>query len=133
MGTNFYHQRKKCETCGSTGYQKHIGKSSCGWQFHFRGYRDEELISYEQWLKELDNPEKEIVDEYDRLIPLEDFKAMVEMKKDGLNHCNVVLNCPMTKKEREYCSERPKTPIGDISERTWKDNEGHPFTDWEFC
>jgi len=128
MGTNYFHQKKKCENLISTGYKKHIGKSSFGWQFLFRGYRDEDLVSYEKWIKELENPDKEIVDEYNETISLEAFKEMVGIKNDGLNHYNVLSNCPMTDDELKYCYLLPD----DISKEIWKDDEGHSFVEWDF-
>lgn len=132
MGINYYHVNKRCEKCGAVGDKKHIGKSSFGWQFHFRGYRDDNIISYIDWIKELQDQKKIILDEDGEEMSLDDFKKMVMDKLDGINHYNVVLNLPMTDKEKSHCAARSNVPVGGLADRTWKDNGGHAFTDWEF-
>jgi hypothetical protein len=134
MGTNYYHISKPCEKCGRHEKEKHIGKSSGGWQFHFRGYRDECIVSFKDWLEQLKDPNKEIIDEYGRKIPLEDFLGTVTSKKhENLNHYNVCCNHPMNEHERKYLADRPGIyPSDGIEKRTWKDDEGFAFTENEF-
>jgi|GEM_PF-1427931 len=134
MGTNYYHRSKPCEKCGTHKTEKHIGKSSCGWQFHFRGYRDDGIVNFQDWLKEFGDSNKEIYDEYGEKIEIKDFIDRVILKRSELlNHYNVCCNHPMNEHERKYLCERPNMyPSDDLERRTWKDDEGYCFTDWEF-
>lgn len=134
MGTNYYHRSKPCVTCGSHKTEKHIGKSSGGWQFHFRGYRDENIVSLRDWIQEFKDGNKEIYNEYNEKVELQEFLDIVAAKRsENLNHYNVCCNHPMNSHERDYLSERVgHYPSDGIEKRTWKDNEGFCFTDWEF-
>jgi|SRR3990167_11567317 len=133
MGTNYYHRSKPCKECNRCGEEKHIGKSSCGWQFHFRGYRDDGINSYADWLKIFKETGAEIVDEYGDVISLADFKKLVKSKKGEMNHYNIVFNTPETDVEL-FHHKRYRNIIrdDDFKNRCWKDAEGHAFTDWEF-
>jgi hypothetical protein len=133
MGTNYYHKTKPCEKCGSRKVEKHIGKSSYGWEFHFRGYLDESIVSFEDWKNEFKDEDKQIVDEYGEVIPLAEFGEIVESKKGGLNNYNVTVGQPQTEKEKKYCAERQNGYGFGRDNKCWKDNEGHTFTDHEFC
>jgi hypothetical protein len=112
MGTNYYYRPEgttTCPRCGQGGAAKdeeHIGKSSAGWTFSFHG--TEFAGSYAEWLDVLEVG-GEIFDEYGRKVSLEDFKAMVEDKKNAPHH-----------HAREY-------PQG-----SWTDPEGHSFSGGEF-
>lgn len=84
MGTNYYAIKNKISLRPSS---VHIGKSSLGHKFLFRGYSGEELgIDYEQlnissvgdWKKYLYDNELVILDEYDEIISHKDFFDMVE-------------------------------------------------------
>lgn len=134
MGTNYYLHSKPCATCGHSETKKHIGKSSGGWQFHFRGYRDEDLVSYDDWAKEITDPNKVIINEYGEQVSPGDFFNMIHSKRIEMNSYNININLPMNDKERTYLKER-KTyyPRDDeYCKRSWKDNDGYAFTDWEF-
>ena len=106
MGCNYYHESNKCDCCGRYD-QDHIGKNSCGWNFHFHSTKD--IISYKQWLERLELGGI-IFDEYDRKITLDEFKELVEesYKEENWNHLN-------------------ETGYG------WIDEDGYSFTDGEFC
>lgn len=84
MGTNYYAIKNKISLRPSS---VHIGKSSLGHKFLFRGYSGEELgIDYEKlnissvedWKKYLYDNELVILDEYDEIISNKDFFNMVE-------------------------------------------------------
>lgn len=128
MGMNFYLVSVPCEKCG----YKHIGKSSYGWQFHFRGYTHEGIICYEDWMREINRPDVTIVDEDNEPISAKDFEAKVERNKNDLNHFNIVNRMPQTEKEREYLADHPPgyPPSSQVPE--WNDENGYTFTDWEF-
>ena len=133
MGTNYYLKPAPCETCGHSDYKKHIGKSSFGWQFHFRSYCDNSILCYSDWLREFEDTRKVIVNEYGDLITVEQFKKLVEEKKDGINHYNVSCGYPVTEKEIEYCKQRQVYASYYSPIHCWKDSEGHTFTGVEFC
>jgi hypothetical protein len=104
MGTNYYVEPPPCcPTCGHRADIVHIGKSSMGWRFTFRGYPEQGLTSAKAWFAYLEG--KRINDEYDRPVTLDEFKALVERKKsDGV-----------------YYSERKQL-----------DDEGNPIAFYEF-
>ena len=113
MGTNYYHRTEVCEKCGRYD-DRHIGKSSGGWLFNFRGYPPDEwqpsrpvIKSYQDWLAILESG-GEIYDEYNRKVTLDEFKRVVaERGDDPLNHFY-------------ECNDG------------WLDHDGHPFSDTEF-
>ncbi len=88
MGTNYFHRTNICEKCGRHD-ERHIGKSSMGWVFTFQAYGNNDIednepviMSYKDWLKALEAGGK-IFDEYGEETSLDDFKAMVERKRDS--------------------------------------------------
>ncbi len=112
MSTNYYVKSDTCECCGHTPDQAHIGKSSAGWTFTFQAYRG--LTSWKDWKRHLED--QTIVDEYDREVTLEEFKALVESKKSAkYNH---TIECL-----RQYPEMR---------EDLYLDSEGHSFSWREF-
>jgi len=118
MGTNYYQRTDICDHCNRFK-EKHIGKSSMGWQFSFRGYNGMEdqptIRSFEDWKKQLQS-DGEIFDEYGREIPFEEFVAMVEEKKDEPKNTN----------HYDYCKAEADNHGWDVN-MNWKDQEGHSF------
>jgi len=96
MGTNYYIRTKvppPCECCKRPyeAAELHIGKSSAGWKFNFRGYdgRDADdlpcgIISTAKRWREITS-QFQIADEYDRIVPHDKFWKMVESKQDGFS------------------------------------------------
>jgi len=79
MGTNYYF-KKGDELL-------HIGKSSSGWSFSFRGYRGLGIKSEKDWENMFSkNPDGKIIDEYGREVTKKNFWNLVESKRDGKNH-----------------------------------------------
>jgi hypothetical protein len=117
MGTNYYHRTNCCDKCDRFD-ERHIGKSSAGWQFNFQGYED--IKSYEAWLRLLWKSTKidktgKIFDEYGKEIDLDDFVRMVSNKqKEPNNHY-------------DHCENE-----GHSMDNDWKDGEGYAFTSSEF-
>ena len=106
MGCNYY-------LCGQE--RQHIGKLSHGWCFCFRGYEGFPR-SWQDWQKLLRQELARggyIESEDEDLIKYQDFVTLVESHKEGLNHVT-------------YCKAWGM-------EDGWLDDEGHPFTDKEFC
>lgn len=94
MGTNYYVQAHTCPTCRRSE-RIHIGKSSVGWRFIFRGYeRDdgEQTRPYNitDWKIHLADENVQIFDEYDRPVSKTDFWAMVVGKKDQRHDPNAI-------------------------------------------
>lgn len=79
MGTNFYVTENECSCCKRYDEVYHIGKSSFGWAFSFRGYRSEGLTSWMAWKEFLRN--KHIKDEYSDSIDYDKFVSMIETEK----------------------------------------------------
>ncbi len=125
MGDNYYLHEGICKCCKASKKQTHIGKSSGGWTFSFRGYRSEwddpKIESYKMWLVLIEaateNGDAEIRDEYGDTINVEDFKKMVKAKENAkMNHTT-------------YCEEKhPEHAARDC----WLDEEGHSFSGGEF-
>lgn len=121
MGTNYYLAQKECAYCGHKDARMlHIGKSSQGWQFTFRGYRnawvswaDEPLniTTFAEWIgfiqRELTlKPGRYIADEYGDEHPFCDLLQMIKDKRDGRT--------------------------GSDADDTWHDENGNRFVDAEF-
>lgn len=92
MGTNYFVVSTKPTVC----HPIHIGKSSAGWKFLFhrvKGYdnyfSNDPLNTFPQWKKFLEehtsNGNIVIMDEYDRVISLDEFLALVERKQKVTN------------------------------------------------
>ena len=88
MGTNYYAVKNKPTVFSPI----HIGKSSMGWKFCFhkvcsfeKHITEEPLNTFPQWKNFLEeqtaNGNIVIMDEYDRVISLDDFLKMVEIKQ----------------------------------------------------
>lgn len=136
MGINYYLKTKSCANCGFSKKSRHIGRLSGGWQFHFRGYRKDSIHSVKDWWNELVDPEKEIVDDEERKLTLNEFCSLVESNRKGLNHYNIVARTPQNEEEKKYLKEilgkYSTYPDADSMSQMWKDDQGHCFTDNEF-
>ena len=92
MGTNYYAETKKCSLCGRSE-KIHIGKSSAGWRFLFRGYgsphddgSDGLPKDVTGWHVFLGRSDVRIVDEYEHEVTLEEFWWRVGSKSDHKRH-----------------------------------------------
>lgn len=84
MGTNYYTHVSDhpCPTCGSLGDgEKHIGKSSSGWQFVFQ--EQSGIKTRKDWFEYL--KDKRIIDEYGEVVPVAEFWDLVEEKQSTVN------------------------------------------------
>jgi len=117
MGTNYYATCNRCPHCGRTDDRLHIGKSSAGWTFTFQAvpagesWDGKRIASYGRWLEVLAQPGVEIRDQHGKACSLEDFKRMVDRKKDGKKHAEA-----MAAFKSEHCL----------------DDDGHSFSVREF-
>jgi len=121
MGTNYYAHLNVCSHCNKAEEIFHIGKSSFGWTFSFRGHKynsptGEPLLSYIDWVKFLMRSNVTIKDEYDRVISYQEFIDLVESKKTEPNNHTVYVAKEYPSQVR-YC---------------WTDQQGNSFSDQEF-
>lgn len=123
MGTNYYQRTDICDSCNRYK-EKHIGKSSGGWEFSFQGYNKQEdnprIQSFEDWKRELQADGK-IFDEYGKEYSFEEFVALVESKKNGKFNDRLNMN------HYDNCNKQGFNMYND-----WKDKEGHSFTGCDF-
>lgn len=117
MGTNYYQLTDRCEHCHRSK-QRHIGKSSGGWTFSFHAIPEEGIESYADWLRELEL-QPHIEDEYGQPVTLEEFKQVVESKRNAEN--NHTTYCMNSIYDRAYAREN-----------CYLDPEGHSFSRGEF-
>jgi hypothetical protein len=89
MGCNYFLRTNQCNDCNRYD-EKHIGKSSAGWRFTFRGYRhfdfetDQEVTvigTLAKWKELFFTDGAQIFDEYGKEITIPDFLAKVEAKR----------------------------------------------------
>lgn len=85
MGTNYYLKSIACKTCGHSQTELHIGKSSMGWKFLFNG-NDFYRSNFDSWMEEFKHPNKQIYDENNQKLTLEEFLDIVEKKSEGKCH-----------------------------------------------
>lgn len=125
MGTNYFVRPPQCEqACKHCGQAQeiHLGKSSGGWVFLHRGYRNDwdlpsdvdwKVEDRASWLKLLDlGP---IYDEYEAVQDRDEFLAFIETKQDAMRRN----------------SDRGRDLGAYPSERDWT-SDGYEFCDAEF-
>ena len=123
MGTNYYVATNHCECCDRYDVEYHIGKSSMGWAFSFRGYPAERLESWKQWKEFL--KDQIIMDEYHERKDYDWFVQFIEGPKapgfvNDRGHKNLLHNQEI-KKGSWYNPEYD-----------WEDPEGYSFSSREF-
>jgi len=98
MGTNYYLHQNVCEHCKRSDEPVHIGKSSGGWSFSFRGYRSEHdplgaITSEADWRRVITEGDGQILNEYGDRIGVIEFWQMIEAKKiEPNNHTTYCRN-----------------------------------------
>ena len=86
MGTNYYLYDKtkpqhKCENCGHTNGEKHIGKSSMGWHFALHVIPEENIRTLGDWRTLFYDDRYIIKDEYDEEITPNYMLEIIENRK----------------------------------------------------
>lgn len=126
MGTNYYVKINCCDKCNRYD-QLHIGKSSAGWKFSFRGYRDHSppLTSEQSWRDFL--KDKKIENEYGETVPYDEFwsNAISEERKKLRDHIDYLKNSPV-QCDREYVKRHLN------AQNAWHDENGNSFLAEEF-
>jgi hypothetical protein len=130
MGTNYYVRENHCKCCNRYDATYHIGKSSWGWAFGFRGYRAEvapqPLTSWAEWKTFL--VDKVIVDEYGETIDYREFCMMIENEKSPRYYNEVTGRFNLI-----HNAEGKKGPLPYFNSLyDWDDIEGYSFTTREF-
>jgi hypothetical protein len=125
MGTNYYLRQTACSGCGRYD-EFHIGKSSAGWSFSFRGYRPGDdspgplgtpVVSREDWVAVLESYPGRVVDEDG------------EQVADPVGWLRSLPAPDVAQQRREDSRMGPfYRPDG----RDWRDPEGFRFYDGEF-
>jgi len=123
MGTNYYVATNHCECCDRYDEEYHIGKSSYGWAFSFRGYRPERLVSWKQWKEFL--KDKIIMDEYRERIDYDWFVQFIEKEKapgfvNPTGRKNLIHN------------DEGRASNWFSPEYDWDDEDGYSFSSREF-
>ena len=122
MGTNYY-MAKTCGTCGHEDRKAHLGKSSAGWTFTFRGSRVDGVVDFASWVARVHSLLScgyDIVNEYGDIIAPDDmFKLIIEKRGERNNHATYV---KITPPHSEFWNE----------EQDWNDVDGNSFSDVEF-
>ena len=125
MGTNYYLRTDVCPHCNRERERVHVGKSSFGWPFLFRGYREwppdgvpHPITSASEWVQFIAQSIAEgaqLVDEYGGRQDVAQFWDMVEAKRGETRGPD---------NDRSYCHGERKSE--------WFDAEGYRFCDSEF-
>ena len=79
MGTNYY-AIKKCTCCGNED-SYHIGKSSGGWTFSLHVEPNEDINDLQDVLKIIEDPERIVKDEYDRVLSKSEMLDTIKNRK----------------------------------------------------
>ncbi len=123
MGTNYYIANNLCNCCDRYDRVAHLGKSSGGWTFTFRGYRQNycedysrqlNIQNFTEWCKFIDeslNNQCVIKNEYGDTIPKDDLLTLIEQKRTA---------------KLNYARQHP-------SDSDWIDECGNSFSAGEFC
>lgn len=126
MGCNYYLHKNVCPHCNRSDKEIHIGKSSAGWTFSFRGHRNYyeepyDIKSYKDWAdylgKTLAAGDSLIKDEEGAITTFDELIKLIEDKRyEKLNHTT-------------YCQkEHPEH----AAMNCWLDEDGNSFTGCEF-
>jgi hypothetical protein len=136
MGMNYYCISKPCITCGESKDKRHIGKSSCGWTFLFEAYPLEGPTTYKEWIEELYQAHKLIVNEENEFITVWDFNDIIH--RDGrqkimMSSARMALGNGLNEKEKEYLmDDRRRSNFSHLEDSYYLDEEGYGFSRHSF-
>lgn len=124
MGTNYYLRTDICPHCKRAKESIHIGKSSAGWPFLFRGYREfppdgvpVPITSALEWRQVIEIAVAnggELYNEYGEKQDVSEFWGFVDSKRTDTRGLDAY------------------RPAFSNSEREWQDAEGYRFCSSEF-
>ena len=125
MGTNYYLRTDVCQHCNRERERIHVGKSSFGWPFLFRGYRawppdgvPHPITSAQEWRQFIEQAVEQgarLTDEYGDPQDIDEFWRVVEVKRTDTRGPDQVTSYRHGERESE-----------------WFDSEGYRFCDNEF-
>jgi hypothetical protein len=78
MGTNYYLIENDCPLCKRHD-EKHIGKSSAGWNFALHVYPDENINNLEDWIQKFKLGD--IVNEYGEGLSINEMVSIITKRK----------------------------------------------------
>lgn len=117
MTTNYYAQPTAVPEAGGL----HIGQSSAGMDFLWRGHTNLRLTTREAWEKYLDRPEITIVDEYGEKWSIDEFMLKVVNRTNiEIRHAHLWLRYDRTSLDNSMLHNK------------WVDPQGHPFCGMSF-
>ena len=141
MGTNYYVTLKETDDdkffdyseFGSIGSNRtikfaslHVGKSSYGWAFHYRGYRQLGLVSFDSFRDFINESNRLLVDEYGEIQDKDKFHQMILTYKSPMY---INKTGDINKDHMDYCISHRSLSLETIREQMWHDNMGYSF--WE--
>ena len=103
----------------------HVGKSSYGWAFHYRGYRHIGLDSFDSFKEFIDDPNRVLIDENGEIQDKNEFHDMLLTHKSQ-NYRNVAFR---NKDHMNYFIEENSLSLATIKREMWHDDNGYSF--WE--
>ncbi len=126
MGTNYYARVKCCDACGRYD-ELHIGKSSAGWKFSFRGYKEHDppIVSETGWREFLRTAR--IFDEYGKEVAYDEFWANAKHPQRA-NMRDHIDYCLSSDRWHDRESVQRRLASGD----EWHDDQGNSFSGTEF-
>ena len=105
MGTNYELRRSICDHCGQYKEEIHIGKNSWGHPFLFQTSEELGITSGSMWLDylcKLDYDDR-IYNEYNEIVLIEDFVALVEEKRNVKSQYHTLLKDGYSISNRDFC------------------------------
>lgn len=84
MSVNYYYRKTETIAGQRVEDERHIGLSAGG-MFLFQAYPEQGLTTAKAWIKHLEDGATEIIDEYDKVVPLGEFVAFVEQFRNLLD------------------------------------------------
>lgn len=120
MSTNFYAKHP-----GMDGEGLHIGKKSAGWEFLFRAHPTMGLMSSTAWRQFLGHPWVTIVAEHGVTMTASEFWEDVAAPSTAPTPARDPIQARWVgdaMPDHDYWAQRQ-----------WRDEQGHPFADYEFC
>lgn len=125
MGTDYYYRTNVCDNCKRFD-ERHVGKKSMGWTFHFRGHRGQpdgspDIVSIADWAKLFKTTPGVLANEYGLVIE-NPLQFLADLERPSI--------------EQQQLEDSPEwrggwSPRPDL-DTEWRDSEGFAFYDGEF-
>lgn len=137
MGMNYYCISNVCPCCHESKSKKHIGKSSWGWAFLFQSYGFEGPSSYKEWIEELSQSHKLIINEENEQVPLEFLLSLIndnDRNKTKLSSARMYSGAILNVDEMKYMEDKGHMQYfsDDIKRSYYVDEDGYGFCTNDF-